>query len=215
MAPVNSSPYRLLVEGKDDEHSIINLLKRQGFDWDGPGLIPFVHDARGVDSLLGALPVALKSHRRLGIVVDADLVLADRWNRVRNILVAAGLDVPQQPDPDGTVISCSGPASLERVGIWLMPDNKSAGTLEDFLARLVPTGDSCWPHAQKSTSDARALHGAPLEARDHAKGVIHAWLAWQKDPGQPFGTAITARVLGSNSSETETFIAWFRRVFQS
>jgi hypothetical protein len=34
MPPREDSPYRLLVEGSDDQHSVIHLLRRHGFDWD-------------------------------------------------------------------------------------------------------------------------------------------------------------------------------------
>jgi hypothetical protein len=213
MAPDRSSPYRLLVEGKDDMFSIINLLKRHGYDWDKVAPVPFVHDANGIDSLLESLPLALKSYVRVGIVVDADLSLADRWKCVHTILAANGIAAPNQPDPGGTVISGAGLARLERVGIWLMPDNKLPGTLEDFLTRLVPAGDACLSHAETSTQTACTL-GAPLRPQDHSKGVIHAWLAWQ-EPGQPFGTAITARTLDHETGEAQAFVTWFYRLFQS
>jgi hypothetical protein len=33
------------------------------------------------------------------------------------------------------------------------------------------------------------------------KAIIHTWLAWQKEPGKPLGTAITARFLDPNVAE--------------
>jgi hypothetical protein len=213
MAPDRSSPYRLLVEGRDDKCSIINLLVRHGYDWDSVPA-PFVYDAEGIDSLLESLPPALKSHVRVEIVVDADLSLTDRWKSIRAILEANGIAGPRQPDPNGTVIPVTGLARLERVGIWLMPDNKVPGTLEDFLTRLVPAGDPCLPHAETSTQAALTL-GAPLRPQNHSKGVIHAWLAWQEKPGQPFGKAINARTFDHETDEACAFVAWFRRLFQS
>jgi hypothetical protein len=107
-----------------------------------------------------------------------------------------------------------GHAKLERYGIWMMPDNLTAGALEDFLQRLVPAGDSCWQHADTSTKQARQL-GAPLKENDCTKGAIHAWLAWQDPPGRPFGTALSASILKHDSPEALEFVSWFRRLFEN
>ena len=49
--------------------------------------------------------------------------------------------------------------------------------------------------------------------RNHAKSHLHTWLAWQREPGRPFGTALTAQIFGHDSPETLAFLAWFRRLF--
>ena len=92
-----------------------------------------------------------------------------------------------------------------------MPDNIARGALEDFLSLLVPPGDPCWSHAEVATREARVC-GAKLEETDHLKGALHAWLAWQAIPGQPFGSAITARAFRHDSAEALQFVAWFREL---
>ena len=99
-----------------------------------------------------------------------------------------------------------------RLGVWLMPDNRRGGMLEDFLAKLVPSGDACWAHADTSTGQARNL-GAPLAPVHHAKGVLHTWLAWRAVPGLPFGIALNSQVLGHDSLEALAFVRWFNRLF--
>jgi hypothetical protein len=93
-----------------------------------------------------------------------------------------------------------------------MPDNSQPGMLEDFLGKLVPAGDPSWVYADEAAAQSRAL-GSDLAEKDHAKGRIHTWLAWQKDPGLPFGTALNARVLSHDSLEAMRFVEWFRRLF--
>ncbi len=211
-SPLKSSPYRLLVEGPDDQWSVINLLTRHSYAWDDSSVVrPYVHPTGGINPLLDSLPVALKTYERLGLVVDADLSIGNRWVSVRTRLVDLGFAVPDAPLAGGLVVERT--SDGKRVGVWLMPDNVSPGILEDFLAKLIPAGDPSWSHAGLSTTTARGL-GAPLQAKDQAKGAIHAWLAWREDPGQPFGTAITAHVLGHDSPEALLFVAWFRRMFE-
>jgi hypothetical protein len=211
MPPAKSSLFQLFVEGKDDLHSITNLLERHGYDWNHNALAPYVHDSGGIERLFEALQLALKTCVRVGVVIDADLSPTNRWAQVEAILKVNGI-APPAPNQKGLVMSVAGPARLERLGIWMMPDNQTAGVLEDFLRRLVPVGDTCWQLADTSTKQARA-HGAPLKENDHAKGAIHTWLAWQDPPGQPFGTALNAHILNHDSTEALEFVNWFNRLF--
>ncbi len=101
-----------------------------------------------------------------------------------------------------------------RVGVWLMPDNQQEGTLEDFLRTLVKEANPLLPHARESTTQAKSRHGANYRNVDEKKAVLHAWLAWQSEPGLPYGTAIRAQYFRPDSPVAERFVAWFRRVFE-
>ena len=212
MPPSERSPYRLLVEGSDDRHSVIHLLARHDFNWDDASMArPFVKEADGIQKLLDAFPVALKaSYERIGIVADADAHLSDRWDQFRNRAISVGVNLPERPEPGGTIVPGLRPSS--RVGIWLMPDNSSPGILEDFLSRLVPGEDTIWDHAGEVVAEARRL-GARCREVDHLKSSLHTWLAWQEDPGLPFGTALRAQVFRHDSEDALRFVAWFRRLF--
>lgn len=211
MPPKPNSSHRLTVEGADDKHSVVHLLKRHGFDWDAPArAVPYVHVAGSVEQVLDALTPGVLSIDRFGVVVDADAEPARRWAQIRDRLRSAGVPAPDAPDPNGTVLR--GRDDRCRVGVWLMPDNREPGILEHFLSKLVPEGDGCWSHAEAATARAREI-GAPLAAKDTMKGTLYAWLAWREEPGLPFGTALTARVLRHDSAEALAFVAWFDRLF--
>lgn len=133
----------LLVEGKDDEHVFYSLL--------GHHLIPecfSIKNAESIEKLLDRLEVELMQSDlgRLGIVVDADIDLVARWESLRNRLIKSGYStVPLVPDPSGTIIEEEG---RPVVGIWLMPDNKLPGMLENFVSFLIPPNDLLWPMAE-------------------------------------------------------------------
>ena len=99
-----------------------------------------------------------------------------------------------------------------RVGVWLMPDNRRIGALEDFLQDLIDDSDVLLPHARESTAKAKA-RGARFPEKDSVKALVHAWLAWQEEPGRPYGVAIKSRYLRDDSDAAERFVAWFGRVF--
>lgn len=209
--PTAASRSRLMVEGIDDKWTIINLLGRHGVDWSSGGLaLPFVEDCQGKDRLLAAIGTAAISLDRLGIVLDADHDPSARWQQAVDRFRSKGILFPTKPDPAGTVVSTP---DGRRFGVWLMPDNRVPGILEDFLAAIVPTGDVTWPHARAATLTAREL-GAPLAEADVSKGVIHAWLAWREQSGVPFGTALTSAVLRHDSDGAAAFVAWFHRMFR-
>jgi len=93
-----------------------------------------------------------------------------------------------------------------------MPDNQREGTLESFLEGLVRENDMLLPHAKISTQGARELH-ASFPDRLVAKAELHTWLAWQEEPGLPYGSAIRARYFGHDSQAARSFVAWFCCLF--
>lgn len=206
----------LLVEGSDDKHVFRHLLdyhqipkqfriKDELFE---------IKDHQGIDSLLNSkmLEAYLKvdEPRRFGIVIDADTDLAARWQRLRNILEGSGYHaLPVIPKTDGTIILEEG---LPTVGVWLMPNNKLPGMLEDFVSFLVPGDDLLWPIAgdvlQKVIERDRRFRETY-----QSKACLHTWLAWQKEPGTSLGLAITRRYVDATAPYAQQFINWLRRLF--
>ena len=199
---------RLLVEGDDDMHVFLAILKHRNFS----PIFP-IEPQKSLQQLLVGLPARLKPNEddiRLGLVVDADAVLATRWQEVRDILIKAGYPTtPTTPDPDGTIVSAT---DLPTVGVWVMPNNVIRGTLEDFMTLLVPVGDQLWPQAEKCLGAAVAIEKR-FKDQHYNKALIHTYLAWQKDPGVPMGRAITLRCFEAESQHADRFVAWLSRLF--
>jgi|HubBroStandDraft_3_1064219.scaffolds.fasta_scaffold05603_4 hypothetical protein len=212
MRPREDSSFRLLVEGTDDVHSVIQLMARHGFDWDDQRVTrPYVSNSGGLEELLSALPVALKGrYDRIGVLVDANTHLEARWAQLRDCANTVGVSLPEMPDNHGTVVAGLRPRS--RVGVWLMPDNRISGRLEDFLGRLVPEHDPVWDYAGKAVAEARR-QGARCRESAHLKCRLHTWLAWQETPGLPYGTAVKAKLFSHDTQEALTFVTWFHRLF--
>lgn len=94
-----------------------------------------------------------------------------------------------------------------------MPDNqRDPGKLEDLLRTLVPTGDTLYEHAEHSTDEAVG-RGAQFAENDRIKATLHCWLAWQESPGLPYGTAIKAKFLNTDSPAAQKFMGWFRQLY--
>ena len=212
-----NEPSILRVEGKDDTHAIVHLLLRHGVDCESiPVRIKSVRgdgdEPSGADRLLAEMEtdVLASTDRSIGFVLDADEVPGNRWNAVCGRLKPVGLTLPDEIPPEGFVDDAS--TVQARVGVWLMPDNRRSGALEEFLRDLVESKDPLLPLADTSTQHAQE-RGARFPDSDRRKAVLHAWLAWQECPGLPYGTAIRAKYFGHDSAAALAFVAWFRRVF--
>ena len=214
----------LRVEGSDDMHAIRHLLIRHGIDYDQaswPSWFPSIEAVDGgKDAILSSktveTAVSLSSGRAVGFVLDADTSVQDRWRAMSNRLQQAGV-APPPAIPAGGFVGESGEYRA-RVGVWLMPDNqqegaRGEGTLERFLETLVGEGDPLLPYAQEATTQARTTHGASYREGDVRKAILHAWLAWQEEPGLPYGTAIRAQFFRHDIPVAENFVAWFCRLF--
>ena len=158
------------------------------------------------------LAVRVGGERVIGFVLDADSPLIDRWQAVRDRLIRADVQpVPGRPLTDGFIGQST--TFKTRVGIWLMPDNQQDGNLETFLRELVQAADPLIAHAETSTGTAAQL-GARFPAVHRIKAVLHAWLAWQEVPGNPYGTAIRARYFRHDSSAALRFVEWFKSLYR-
>jgi hypothetical protein len=199
----------LLVEGKDDEHVVKNICGRLGL-----GQIDNIRPQTGKNPLLETLPVHLQESdiTVLGIILDADTDLAARWRAVSDRLTDMGYQgIGALPDKGGTILMPpSGPNLLPKVGVWLMPNNSISGILEDFLQFLVPEGDPLFLNAQQVIA---ALPEQRFSDVNKPKALMHTWLAWQKEPGKPYGQAITARYLDADLPLAQTFAAWLQKTF--
>lgn len=200
----------LLVEGVDDEHVLKHLCGQRGVQQ-----LDEITPLRNAERLLEHFPVRLKESdvEALGVVIDADTDIAARWQSLKDRLRKTGYQsVPDNPNPVGTILSPPPKSLLPRVGIWIMPDNQTTGILEDFLRFLVPPNSRLFDHVEASVAT------IPVEERrfgqlDQPKAIMHTWLAWQAEPGKPFGTAITAKFLDANVAQVDVLVAWLKSLF--
>ena len=201
----------LLVEGNNDKHVMMHICGNRG--------VPHLDEVRphhNVEGLLEAVPVQRKATDEgdiVGVVMDADVPIRTRWWAMRDIFVNAGYqDVPDEPIPDGTILEAPAGMLLPRAGLWLMPDNRTNGILEDFLKFLVPQPSTLFEHVKSCVAAIPDLDRLFKPVKE-PKAVLHTWLAGQKEPGLPHGTSISARFLDANVSQVDVLVACLKRLF--
>jgi hypothetical protein len=205
----------LLVEGPDDKGVCEAFLRRLSLD-------VTVRNGGGYESLRPLIQaealVEVAVQPRLGIVVDADGSVENRWRSLCDILRPLGYNLPDAPDPAGTLCEA---AFRPRLGLWLMPDNRTSGAIERFVSDLIPLDDPLWPLAGQAVDAVpegiRPWHrpggAADANQRKTEKVKVHTWLTWQEGTGSALRHAFDRGHVGFGVDPGQSFAAWLNRLF--
>ena len=209
-------PKRLLVEGETDKSVIPYLMEANGVAWPDPPHSPvFIEPYGSVDEILKPgvieLELAASGLDALGVVVDANGDAGKRWEDVKTWCRSEFADLPEQIPVGGLeAVHADG----VRFGVWIMPDNRFTGMLEDFLAQLIPDDSRpLYELARNCVAEARR-NRAPFRSVHERKAEIHTWLAWQDPPGLRLHEAVEHPVLDPARAESQPFVNWFKSLFR-
>ena len=197
---------KLLVEGNDDQHIIWALCERfsisEVFD---------VIDCGGIANLYESISLRFKQTNieTVGIIIDADINLNNRWEQIRSLLLNQGFNIPENLPNDGLVLS----KDNIKVGVWIMPSNDTNGMIEDFMTFLVPQNDELLPIVDATLNEIENRNLNKYSLIHKSKARIHSWLSWQEDPGTPMGLSITKRYLTTDRESCNRLVNWLLRLF--
>lgn len=187
----------LLAEGKDELHFLDELLKIINIS--GVQII----DIGGKDKFRPSFPTitALSGFRsvvRLGIIRDAEANAAGTLASVQQSLKENGLTAPQH---SGVVLTNAVP----QIGIWIMPDNRRAGCIEDLCWDGISEADprrgcaemfmGCLGESlEKKAGPPGCSASAYYFPKQAAKAKLQAYLAGLHEPQRELGRAAQAGV---------------------
>ena len=218
----NSFENLLLVEGATEKRAIPELVEANGIIWEVAKRTPivFIDDYAGGDTkvvkpsvISNELNVA--NRKALGLIVDADDNCQNRWQSVRNTCKDFIEDLPKDIPVQGLVCNTTKKNGKPvKFGVWIMPDNETSGMLETFLAYLVKDeSEILWQYSQAVVSEAKNK-GANFKPTHVDKANIHTWLAWQDEPGSQLHMAVKKKILDPQHPKAQTFIQWFRTLYE-
>lgn len=204
--------YKLLVEGNEDVHVILafwnNAQLPEVFD---------IIDCHSITKLLDNLKLRLtapQNNERIGIVVDADVDISARWDAIKNRLDSTGMyNCKNLQLPNDGLILAADNSDYPTIGVWVMPNNKLPGMLEDFVSTLAEADDPLMVKADEVLDQLEKEKIQKYKSVHRAKAKIHSYLAWQDEPGKPMGTSITAHVLNPDSPSGLMFLDWLKKLF--
>lgn len=202
----------LVVEGRDELWFLEELLKRRGV---APDDQPQIIEGGGYEKLAPDLPnqVLAPGRTHLGIVLDSDpkVGIARRWQSLINFLKPV-VTLPEEL-PEGGFIGSTGDPPVA-VGIWIMPDNSTAGMLEDMIIRLVPDEDRWLVDRAGATLITQEQKPPRFRPTHQAKALVHTWLAWRDPPGVPLRHAFNNELLLADHQVADPFFTWLTDTFQ-
>jgi hypothetical protein len=175
----------------------------------------FISAGGGANEILTSGLIPLKLRERfttiLGVMLDADEKPQGRYANRRSQCLSDFPGMPQNLPSEGLVIENG---DKKRLGVWIMPDNVTEGSLEVFLRYLVPSDlEALWNHAVDSSTSAKGL-GATYRDCHCPKAHLYTWLAWHDEPAQRAGEAITRKILDPHAGSAKPFVKWFRELYQ-
>ena len=175
----------------------------------------YIEVGKGANGILveGYLTTIIKTSgvHVVGVMLDADINPKGRYSRVRALCATLFPAMPKDIPATGLIVDND---NDQRLGVWIMPDNVSEGTLETFLKHLVPDDSKpIWDHGLESFAKAKEM-GAPCRDCHDQKASMFTWLAWQDPPGQNAGHALTRRILDPRAASATPFVNWFRELYR-
>jgi len=206
----------LLLEGKNDRHVVYSFCGQHHL---GKFQDKEVVEAPSKEKLLSNLKTYIRASAggNIGILIDADENPAGTWESIRNTIreMDLGFSLPNDLPREGLIAPNPDNPLHPLLGVWIMPDNNTSGTLEHFLAYLINDEEQAkLTLASDSITSLESQYPDFINNANHrAKVKLHTYLAWQSDPGVPAGQAITKKYLDPKCPEALTFANWLRSVF--
>ncbi len=179
----------------------------------------FFKPANGYNNVPRLVSATLKIEglTNLGIIVDAnDGGVGNRWDAIKNRLsekFERDVLTNFSPKSGGIVIREEG--SPLTVGVWIMPDNQSNGYLEHFLESMLPSEGKAdlWGYIGTTLKDLQSQKFCEFEKKNFQKVLVRTWLAWQKEPGLSYGTALSKGYFNPNVEAMNPFLEWIASTF--
>jgi hypothetical protein len=210
-------PKVLLVEGASEKRLIPYLMEKNGVDWPDNAHPVQIREKGGDSGILAPAnflaEVKEPARRVTGIVLDADEDCRSRWTALRQLARGLFPDISIEIPEDGLIVSND---EGQKLGAWIMPDNRSRGMLETWLQFLVPLGDAdpLLQFARQVAEEAKVRHHANYKPRHFDKASLHTWLAWQDEPGRQMHDAMKFGMFNPTSKLAQPFVKWFRDLFE-
>ena len=154
----------------------------------------------------------------LAIIMDADykdthgLGYKGTLAQFERALSPFGFSLKKNGNPNVSGLFFESSDGLNDIGVWIMPDTRQEGMLEDWLKQCVSNDElTLFRHA---TQIAKALPQQKFKEIHRSKAEIATWLAWQESPDRGAYHALSEGGFDKNSTSFLSLASWLRQVFQ-
>jgi hypothetical protein len=211
----------LLVEGTNDERFFKMLLKKNSLEKVVTACPPkniggSYNGKQGVITFLPSILMQLNdgSLKKLGLVVDCDTD-QDGGGLQRTLSQISEKLESYNYEKTATALQTGGfvfknTDGLPDVGVWIMPDNKNEGALEDWISQLTSSNQTAlFKHASETVDK---LPTPLFSTTKKIKSQVATWLAWQDRPGEGLYYTIEGNLLDESKPLYSDFLKWINNV---
>lgn len=215
----------LLVEGDSDKSFFEKICKSLSLDTSvqvaPPKDLGGSHNSKeGVFQrlkiLLHQLPDEQITH--IALVVDADyadqngLGCQKTIERVTALVTPFGFELEEvESAQDGLFFK--NPDYLNKLGLWVMPDNQQEGMLEDWIKSCIKNDESALFHQASEAVD--SLSNPKFKEHSISKAEVATWLAWQKKPGHGLYGVLKDDLLDNTQPSFQAMEQWLKAIYLS
>ncbi|ENQ9725829.1 DUF3226 domain-containing protein [Yersinia enterocolitica] len=221
-------PNLLLVEGNNDKSFFEKICKKYNIntnvqvstpvDWVSSSQGGFNSKQGVINSLDVFLPMLEDEEsiiKRIAIIIDSDIEGENKGGFVKSIeqitKKASEYDYSTRyVYKNGGVEIPHNDSQMNPLGIWIMPNNKDDGTIENWIKdKIINTEQEIFSHACTIVSK---LKSKKFSQNSIVKAEIATWLAWQNQPGRTIAYALKEdeELIDINNSEFKVFVKWLR-----
>ncbi len=158
---------------------------------------------------------------RLAIVVDADyaeshgLGAVGTLNQIKEIVEPFGFNLPENESYLNGFCFKNSDGLLD-FGVWIMPNNKEDGMLEDWIKSCIAQSEQeLFHHAEKTVADL-SNHGLQKFKPIHiTKTQVATWLAWQNLPKYSVDRVLDKNdpLVDKNSTLYQNLANWLKNIY--
>lgn len=198
-----------VLEGMAKFH-MLSALKDQLGLWQLEIRKPEPNSRLGRDTILARIVATLNVSGTDAVLImcDAESEPAERvWSRIRQQLSL----------PDDVALPSSGfigtAGNGRKVGVWIMPNNRDSGMIEDLYLSAIPAADreiqlaSNFVHGLEHPKFLKTEPNA--RSRAYAKAKLTVWLGIQQEPAMP-GEALRRGYIRHDAQSLAPLCNWLR-----
>lgn len=101
---------------------------------------------------------------------------------------------------------------LPDFGLWIMPDNREEGMLEDLIKNCISPDES--ELFQIASESVQQLPNPKFSAHLQTKAEIATWLSWQASPGHGLYAVINYDLLNEECENYQSLCLWLETSFR-
>lgn len=213
----------LLVEGEADKGFFKKVCKKLSLDTTVKVALPKEFSANafntkgGVLSQLELLQTQLEDGHitNIAAIVDADFIehgsgTLKTLQKASDLLKPFGFNKRDAPILSGFYFDHDD--GLPSIGLWIMPDNKKEGMIENWLESCINSSEEkLYKQAKLAV---QKIKDPKFKEHSRVKAQISTWLSWQKSPGHGLYSIAYNDLLDENKNEYKNLCSWLKGVFK-